>query len=40
VQAFEARNPAKAEDAMRLLVCGSREAIRDILRDPARREAA
>lgn len=40
VQAFEARDPAQAEEAMRLLVSGSHEAIRDILRDPVRREAA
>jgi len=40
VRAIEAREPAAAEDAMRRLVTGSQEAVRDILRERSRREAA
>lgn len=40
LQAVEARDAERAEEAMRLLVAGSHEAVREILREAARREAA
>ena len=40
IEAVEAHDAARAEEAMRLLVAGSHAAVRDILREGLRREAA
>jgi len=40
IQAVEARDVARAEEAMRLLVAGSHDAVREILREGVRKEAA